>query len=280
MGKPDNFADQLEKRARSAIFWNALTRVESALIIAGTMVVSAFLALPAMLGWWPWLWALIALGVGSVLEVIIFVSSLTDAEDNARVVAAMLREKYDPKRLRTPALQAEIAKALQYQGLILNTVGRAKENVLRDRLMRATEPVSDWIEAIYRLATRLDGYQGNQVLQQDQRSVPVAIENLKKRLAQENDPAVQATLRNTIADKQRQLEQLGSLRSTMQKAELQLESTLAALGTIYAQLQSLDMREAEAGHAEQLRQEIGEQVAQLQDLSEAMDEVYAEKMTK
>jgi DNA repair exonuclease SbcCD ATPase subunit len=215
-----------------------------------------------------------------VLEVIIFVSSLTDAEDNARVVAAMLREKYDPKRLRTPALQAEIAKALQYQGLILNTVGRAKENVLRDRLMRATEPVSDWIEAIYRLAARLDGYQGNQVLQQDQRSVPVAIENLKKRLAQESDPAVQATLRNTIADKQRQLEQLGSLRSTMQKAELQLESTLAALGTIYAQLQSLDMREAEAGHAEQLRQEIGEQVAQLQDLSEAMDEVYAEKMTK
>ena len=277
MAKSDNPADQLEKRARGAIFWNALTRVESALIIAVTMVVSAFLALPALLGWWTWLPALIALGAGCALELIIFVSSLTDTEDNARVVAAMLREQYNPKRLHTPALQAEIDKALQYQGLILNTVRQTKENVLRDRLSRATEPVGDWIEAIYRLATRLDSYQANQVLQQDQRSVPVAIENFKKRLAQENDPAVQVTLRNTIADKQRQLEQLGSLKNTMEKAEFQLESTLAALGTIYAQLQTLDVREAEAGHADQLRQEIGEQVAQLQDLSDAMDEVYAEK---
>jgi hypothetical protein len=278
MGKSDNFADQLRKRARAAIFWNALTRVESAFIIAMTMIVSACLAMAFIAGLLAsWLPALIAVGVGAVVELIIFISSLTDAQDNARVVAAMLREQYDPMRLRTPALRAEVDKALQYQSLIFNTIGRTRENVLRDRLLRATEPVGDWIEAVYRLATRLDSYQGNQVLQQDQRSVPLAIENFKKRLGQESDPAVQATLRNTIADKQRQLEQLGNLRSTMEKAGLQLESTLAALGTIYAQLQALDVREAEAGHAEQLRQEIGEQVAQLQDLSEAMDEVYAEK---
>jgi hypothetical protein len=235
------------------------------------------LALPALLGLTAWLPALIALGFGCVLELVIFISSLTDTEDNARVVAAMLHERYNPKRLNTPALQAEIDKALQYQSLILNTIRNTKENVLRDRLARATEPVGDWIEAVYRLATRLDGYQANPVLQQDQHSVPVAIENFKKRLAQEDDPAVQATLRNTITDKERQLQQLSSLKSTMEKAEFQLESTLAALGTIYAQLQTLDLREAEAGQADQLRQEIGEQVAQLQDLSEAMDEVYAEK---
>ncbi len=68
MAKQDNFADQLEKRARSAIFWNALTRTESALIIAVTMVASAFLALPALLGRGPWLWALIALGAGAALR--------------------------------------------------------------------------------------------------------------------------------------------------------------------------------------------------------------------
>ncbi len=275
MGKSDNFADKLEKRARAAIFWNALTRVESALIIAGTMIVSACLAMAVVAGLLSsWLPALVAVGIGVALEVVIFASSLTDADDNARVVAAMLREQYNPMRLRTPALRAELDKALQYQGLIVNTISRTKENVLRDRLLRATEPVNDWIEAVYRLATRLDSYQGNQVLQQDQRSVPPAIENLKKRLAQTSDPAVQDTLRNTIADKQRQWEQLSSLRTTMEKAGLQLESTLAALGTIYAQLQSLDVREAEGDHAERLRQEIGEQVAQLQDLSEAMDEVY------
>jgi hypothetical protein len=60
----------------------------------------------------------------------------------------------------------------------------------------------------------------------------------------------------------------------MEKAEYQLESTLAALGTVYAQLQTIDLRGAEKGHAERLREEIDEQVAQLQDLDQAMDEVY------
>jgi hypothetical protein len=147
--------------------------------------------------------------------------------------------------------------------------------VLRDRLARATEPVGDWIEAICRLATRLDTFEQNMVLKRDLRSVPFEIDNFKKRLAQENDPAVEATLRNTIADKERQWEQLSQLQNTMEKAEYQMESTLAALGTVYAQMQSIDLRGAEKGRADRLRQDIDEQVAQLQDLSEAMDEVYA-----
>ena len=274
MAKQDSFANALERRVRRAIFWNALTRWESAVIIALTLVISAFFALPALIGLFPWLWAFIALGAGFLVEVAIFISSLTDEEDNARVVAAMLREQYNPKRVRSQALQAQLDKALEYQGLIANTIRHARENVLRDRLARATEPVGDWIEAIYRLATRLDTYEMNQVIKQDLRSVPLAVENFKKRLAQEDDPTVQETLRNTIADKERQWEQLSKLQNTMEKAAYQLESTLAALGTVYAQLQTIDVRAAEKGSADQLRQEIGEQVAQLQDLSEAMDEVY------
>lgn len=274
MAKRNSFADQLERRARRAIFWHALLRWESAMLIAFTLVISFFLALAAMVGRFPWLWTFVALGVGFLAEVITFVSSLTDEEDNARVVAAMLREAYNPRRLGSRQLQAQLDKALEYRGLIANTVRRTSDGVLRDRLVRASEPVGDWIEAIYRLATRLDVYERNQMIKQDLRSVPLAIENFKKRLADEDDPSVQETLRNTIADKERQWEHLSKLQNTMEKADYQLESTLAALGTVYAQLQAIDLRGAEKGHADRLRQEIDEQVAQLQDLSEAMDEVY------
>jgi biopolymer transport protein ExbB/TolQ len=274
MAKRNSFADKLERRARRAIFWHSLWRWESAVILALTLVISAFLAMLALVGLFPWLWTYIAVGVGFLAELLIFVSSLTDAEDNARVVAAMLRDEYNPKRLRSLKLQAQLDKALEYRGLIANTARRTREGVLRDRLARATEPVDDWIEAIYRLATRLDAYERNRVLKQDLHSVPLAIENFKQRLAQENDPAVVQTLRNTIADKERQWEYLSKLQNTMENAEYQMESTLAALGTVYAQLQTLDLRGAEKGHADRLRQEIDEQVAQLQDLSEAMDEVY------
>jgi len=134
--------------------------------------------------------------------------------------------------------------------------------------------VDNWIEAIHQLATRLDNYEINTVIRQDMRSVPTAIKDLNKRLAQQDNPAMQSTLRNTIADKERQWEQLSKLQNMMEKAGYQIQSTMAMLGTIYAQLQAIDLKGAEKGRDEQLRTEITEQAQQLHDLSEAMDEVY------
>jgi hypothetical protein len=274
MAKRNSLANQLERRARRAIFWHALLRWESAVMIALTLVISFFLGLLALVGLFPLWWMFVALGIGLLTEGIIFASSLTDEEENAQIVAAMLREQYSPKRLRSLKLQTQLKKALEYEGLIANTIRRTQQGVLRDRLARATEPVDDWIKAIHRLATYLDTYELNPIIKRDLRSVPRAIENFKERLAKEDDPTVQATLRKTIADKERQWEHLSKLQNTMEKAEYQLESTLAALGTVYAQLQTIDLQGAEKGRADRLRQEIDEQVAQLQDVSEAMDEVY------
>jgi hypothetical protein len=255
MAKRSSLTESLERRARRAIFWHALLRWESAVIIALTLVIFAFLALLSLApgSSFPLLWAFVALAVGLVTEAIVFFSSVTDEEENARVVANLL----------------------EYEALIIGTVQHTREGVLHDRLARTIEPVDDWIEAIYRLASRLDGYEQNQVIKRDVRTVPLAIDSFKKRLAEEDDPAVQKTLSNTISDKERQWEHLSHLQNTMERAEYQLESTLAALGTVYAQLQAIDVRGAEKGRAERLRQEIDEQVVQLQDLSEAMDEVYA-----
>lgn len=277
MAKRNSSTGNLERRARRAIFWHALLRWESAVIIALTLVIFAFLALLSLApgSSFPFVWALVALGIGLLTEATVFYSSITDEEENAQVVANLLRDQYKPKHLRSRKRKAQLNKALEYQALIISTVQRTREGVLRGRLARATEPVDDWIEAIYRLAARLDGYDQNQVIKRDLRSVPLSIENFKKRLAEEDDPAVQKTLRNTVSDKERQWEYLSHLQNTMERAEYQLESTLAALGTVYAQLQAIDVRGAEKGRAERLRQDIDEQVAQLQDLGEAMDEVYA-----
>jgi hypothetical protein len=274
MAKRNSIADTLEQRARRAIIWHALLRWESAVVIALTLVISTFLGLLALVGVFPLWWAFLALAIGLLTEAIVFASSVTDEEENARVVAALLRDQYKPKNLRSRKLKAQLNKALEYEGLIVSTIQRTRAGVLHDRLARAIEPVDEWIQAIYRLATRLDVYEQNRVIKRDLRSVPLAIENFKQRLAAENDPAVQETLRKTIADKERQWEHLNHLQNTMEKAEYQMESTLAALGTVFAQVQAIDVRGAEKGRAERLREEIDEQVAQLEDLSEAMDEVY------
>ena len=269
-----DFKTDLRRRARRAIFLNAVMRWESALLIAFILMGTAGLALGAWLevfpGFCPW----IGLGFGIAAWTALFISSLTDAEDNARAVAAVLRESCDPGRLRSPQLRAQMDKALGYRDLLMQAVLNARAGILRERLARAIEPVDEWVEAIYRLASKLDAYALDRVIQQDMESVPKALSELKARLAREDNPAMRATMERTVADKERQWAQLVQLRDTMEKAKLQLESTLAMLGTIYAQLQALDLQATERGRDEELRAEISEQVHQLQELSSAMDEVY------
>ncbi len=275
-GNTDLKAD-LRKRAQRAILTNALMRWESAVLIMLTLFGSTGLGLAALSGRLSWLWPVVGLGVGLVAWSAVFASSLTDEQDNARAVAAELRDRYNPRRLQSRDLRAQMDKALGYRELLARAVQGTRQGILRDRLARAVEPVDDWIEAIYQLASRVDSYERNKVLQQDMQAVPGAITNFKRRLDRENNPAVRATLEKTIADKEQQWEQLSQLKAMMEKAGYQLESTLAQLGTIYAQLQAIDVQATERGRDEQLRSEINEQVHQLHDLSGAMDEVYTSR---
>ncbi len=269
-----DFKTDLKRRARRAILLNAVMRWESAVVIALILISTAGLGLAAWLEIFSWLPMWIVLGAGIIAWLALFVSSLTDEQDNARAVAAVLRESCNPGRLRSPKLRTQMDKALGYRDLLTQAVLNARVGILRERLARAVEPVDEWIEAIYRLASKLDAYELDRVIQQDMEAVPQAIGDFKRRLAQENNPAVRATLEKTIADTERQWSQLVQLRDTMEKARLQLESTLAMLGTIYAQLQAIDLQATERGRDEELRAEISEQVHQLQELSLAMDEVY------
>jgi len=275
-----DFKTDLRRRAQRAILLNAVMRWESAVIVALILITTAGLALAAWSEILSWFWVWVGLGFWIAAWAALFVSSLTDAEDNARAVTAVLRESCNPGRLRSPALRAQMDKALGYRDLLVQAVFNAHAGILRERLVRATEPVDEWIEAVYRLAAKLDAYERDRVIQQDMESVPEALNELKGKLARENNPAMRATMEKTFADKERQWAQLVQLRETMEKAKLQMEGTLAMLGTIYAQLQAIDLQATERGRDEELRAEISEQVHQLQELSTAMDEVYRSRTAR
>lgn len=274
------FKEQLRQRAQRAILINAVMRWESAVIIALTLLGSAGLGVLSTSGAIEWFWPVVGFGAGVVAWTAVFASSLTDEQDNARAVAAALRDSYNPRRLRSPQLRSQMEKALGYRDLLAQAVQNAREGILRDRLARAIEPVDEWIEQIFELASRIDAYQADRVIQQDIKSVPESLTALRQRLTREKSPSVRATLEKTIADTERQMAHLQSLQDTMQKAGYQMESTLAMLGTIYAQLQAIDVQAAERGRDEELRVEINEQVQQLQDLGQAMDEVYSSRLAR
>jgi hypothetical protein len=61
----------------------------------------------------------------------------------------------------------------------------------------------------------------------------------------------------------------------MERAQLQLETTLSSLGTIYSQTMLVGAKDIDSGRAKRLRQEISEEVQELDHILVAMDEVYA-----
>jgi hypothetical protein len=264
-----SLSDELRKRATRALFSFAIFRWESAVTLAVTLILAVFA--PQPLPFWQW-WFWLVLGV--IAEVLIVVTSIYDPQVRERVVGEMFREKFDPKEIANPDYRQRVVKALEYREQMEVLVQRTRDGALRIHLKATIDDVSDWISNMFSLARKLDHYQGSSVLQQDMRSVPVAIQNLQQRLAKETDARVKAQLEQSIESKRAQLEQLERLDKTMERAELQLDDTLSAMGTAYAQMQLIGAKDIDSGRAQRLREDIADEVHSLHDVVETMDEVY------
>ncbi|MCK6630197.1 MAG: hypothetical protein L6R45_34100 [Anaerolineae bacterium] len=95
---------------------------------------------------------------------------------------------------------------------------------------------------------------------------------LETQLTQENDPQVRGQLERTLTNRRNQLASLERLQNTMKRAEIQIESTLSALGTIYSQLLTGESTDHVADYS-RLSAEVDEEVRLLQDRLEALEEV-------
>jgi hypothetical protein len=273
MSQP-NTRQTLERRALGAMIESAIFDWKSGVVVALTVLLTFFAGnIGGGSGWFGWPWWYWAAG-GGVAWAALVVSMLTDPTFGARVVADMLRHDFDPAKLRNKDLQGRINKALDYRQRIAEAFGRARQNLLPDDLKGLEGQIDNWIANLYTLSARLDAYEQEDVILQDLRSVPLAIQNLQAKLKSEGDPAVREQIQQTLQAKQQQLDSLKQLQGMMQKAELQMDSTITALGTVYSQLLLVGVKDIDSGRAQRLREDISEQVNQLQDLSSSLDEVY------
>lgn len=257
----------LRKRATRAILENAVFDWKSGVVIALTILFTAFSPISEQ---WRWFYLL----GGVVMWLALFVSIVTDPAANAKAVADLLRHDFDPRALQNEQVRTWVEKALEYRRRIAETIARTREGVLRDHLGDTADQIDAWIGNLYQLAQRLEVYEGDEVIRQDMRSVPLAIQNLQAKLKIEDDASVREQMQQTIQSKRAQLANLQQLENMMQKAELQMDSTLTAMGTIYSQLLLIGVKDVDSGRAQRLREDITDQVKQLQDVVSSMDEVY------
>ena len=140
--------------------------------------------------------------------------------------------------------------------------------------------IDDWLENIYDLAQRIDRYQAQQkILIRDRQQAEERITQLQRKLSLEDNPAVQKQIQITLEGLHRQLATIDTLDDTIKRAELQLENSLSHLGTIFSQTMLVDAKDIDSGRAQRLRQEITDEVIELNDVLSAMDEVYSAEST-
>lgn len=264
-----SFQDELERKASRAILTRSIYRWESAAIIALMLILMVLMPRPLPF-WQPWLWLIL----GALGEIGLVWSSVKDPEFRARAVAEMFREKFKAREIKNTQLRGQVEKALEYRDRIDGTINQSRESVLREHMKDVSQGITAWMENVFRLAKRLDAYEADEMIHQDQRSVEPAIENLKRRLALEDDSTVKLQISQAIAQRQIQRDNLRKLQNVMERAEFQLESTITAMGTVYSQIMILGSRDVAAGRAQRLQQDIADQVQALQDVVQSLDEVY------
>ena len=191
---------------------------------------------------------------------------------SSRGTTAPVETPAEKGKLVSENMQAYLERARAYQNQIESMAKASPEGIVQSRRQDLAAEVAEWVWAIEKLARRVDSFQHDALIKQDLQTVPQAIKDLETRLADETDADVREQLERTLANRQSQLVSLEQLQSMMKRAEIQIESTVSSLGTIYSQLLTGQSTDHVADHS-RLLAGVDEEVHRLRDQLEALEEV-------
>ena len=250
------------------------------MIVIGCLAAINLLTSPS----YPWfLWPAMGWGIGLVLHLWGVLLS-EDKDGGEKVERRVVREKAELQqhpaqqpaatkgRVTSKTIQAHLDRARAYKEQISRMIRATSDEKVNARLKDLACQVDEWMQAIEDLAWRVDRFQQDTLIRHDLESVPKSIKELEARLATETNEATRVELERTLTNRKKQLASLKRLQNLMNRAEIQIESTLSALGTIYSQILTGQSTNHVADYSH-LSAEVDEEVRNLQDHLEALEEV-------
>lgn len=264
--------EEVRQKATNAVLQSAVLSWQTAVTALVTLVLFVFAPQPFEF-WQPWFW----LVLGALAEATFIFLTLNDPNATQEAIARMFESKYDLSQIRNRVSRDRLSDALEYRRNMTVLAKRA-QGAMKVQLLQTIDDVNDWIAHMYDLALHIDSFEGNELVARDRRMVPQQLDKTRMRMEREQDPAVRRDLERQVHQLEQQLANLEATVNSVRRAEIQLESTLSSLGTIYAQMSLLGTKEVDSSRAQRLRLEIQDEVAGLQDTIEAMDEVQAQSL--
>jgi hypothetical protein len=179
------------------------------------------------------------------------------------------------KALHPPAYYRERAAAyrLRIQTLIRNR----RKGPLADTIAGILPRLERWEERVTQLSNRLANFESDKIIQRDIQEAPQNIARLQRQMDKETDPDVRQQMAKTLEGYEEQQTQLEALVRLMRRTRLQLDDSIASMGTVYSQVQMLDAMDLDGERAAHIAEEIEDEVGRLNDLLSAFGEVNDSK---
>lgn len=221
--------------------------------------------------------AVVWLLIGFIGIMAMLVANLRDDATVAAVLDSMSTSQIDVASIKNPRSRQRLQQATEYATSI-KSAARAAGGGMAARLDTTANQISNWVGHIFMLARRIDLYEADSLLRRDLARVPHELKTLQQRAQAETNPHLKADLEASMQLYQTHLDQLRQLETAIKRATIQLDNTLAALGTVYAQVQLLDTRQLDGSRAERLRQSITSEINLLKDTIDSIDDVRQQSL--
>lgn len=191
--------------------------------------------------------------------------------------AAPVVDPYPDKNAVTPSEYRQ--RAVSYRRRIQSLIKSRRPGPIAARLSGVLESLQSWEERVGQLADRLALYENDDLIRRDLKEVPTRLARLQRLVESEVDPDIRRQMARTLAAYQEQQRQLDLLTRVMRRTRLNLDDTLAAMGTIYSQVQVVNAMDVDGATAERIADEINSEVNRLNDLLSALSEVNQQTVT-
>lgn len=218
------------------------------------------------------------MAAGLIVEISWLWVNLANEQRQINAIAKHLPAKttFSLNNIHDERLKAKLLKALRYWWLINDKISTLPPGPIQKRVTITHSYVTRWLETVYTLACQADKLLLDTIIRQDLQNVPAIIKRYEEMLLHEQDPALQPQLEQTLAHRRQQLQTLQSVQHKLKQVHYKLDGTLSALGMVYSQLILATEGEQQGTQISRLQADVTEEIDRLQDLIEAMDEVYQE----
>ncbi len=264
----------VNNEARQKVFGtllaNALLRWETLVTLMVTLILFLFVRDVSLsfIEWQPWFW----LVLGGLTQTVLVASTLADPEATEQALAEDFEREYDLRNIRNRVSRERLRDAFEYRRNMLKLADAAR-GAMRTRKRTLISDINDWIAHMYNLANRVDYFEDNDLAARDLQQVPRKIAEVERLIKTDTNEQTRRDRVQQLELLQKQLMSLEASARTIKRAEIHLESTLSALGTVYAQMSLLGTKDTGSTRGQRLSIEIKDEIDKLQDTIDAMDEV-------